>query len=100
MMKVYNMKSARSGRPVANQFMIQVGNILYFQSYESVVCVIDKNVHTVTFGRNWDFSVTTLKYLVQFLSENGIHLPDGKSRSSAIRKGIEQGLFVFDPSID
>lgn len=100
MLKVKNMVSNRSGRPVANQFMIQVGNMLYFQSYESVVCVVDTTNHLVCFGRNWDYSVTTLKYLVQFLSENGISLPAGKSRSDSIRKGIESGKFIFDPALD
>lgn len=98
-MKVRNMVSNRSGRPVSNQFVIQVGNMLYFQSYESVVCVVDTTNHLVCFGRDWDYSVTTLKYLYQFLSENSITLPDGKSVKDSIRKSIKQGLFSYDPEL-
>lgn len=98
-MKVYNMKSARSGRPVSNQFVIQVGNMLYFQSYESVVCVVDTVNRLICFGRDWDYSVTTKKYLYQFLNENGITLPTGKSGADSIRKGIKKGLFSYNPEL-
>lgn len=97
--KVHNMISVRSGRPVANQFIVKIGNVLYFQSYKSVVCVVDKTNHLVCFGRDWDYSVTTRKYLYQFLDENGIELPDGKSGTDSIRKGIKQGLFSYDPEL-
>ena len=98
-MKVYNMKSARSGRPVANQFIIKIGNVLYFQSYKSVVCIYDTVNHLVCFGRDWDYSITTMKYLYQFLDENNVTLPTGKSGADSIRKGIKQGLFSYDPEL-
>lgn len=98
--KVKNMLSNRSGRPIANQFVIQIGNTLYFQSYNSICCIYNKTNDSVTFGKNWNYSVTTRKYLYQFLDENGVTLPDGKSGIDAIKNGIESGWFSYDPYID
>ena len=98
-MKVRNMLSNRSGRPVSNQFVIQVGNTLYFQSYDSIVCVYEPTTKMVIFGRDWNYSVTTRKYLYQFLDENGVSLPNGKSGVDSIRKGIESGLFSYDETL-
>ncbi len=70
MMKVENMISERSGREVANQFIIRDENRIVFQSYSSVIAVIDntKNgAERLTLGRDWDYSVTTRKYLYKFL---------------------------------
>jgi hypothetical protein len=69
-MKVQNMTSNRSGREVANQFLIHddSGNS-FFQSYDTIIAKIAKN-GTVTLDRNsWDCSVTTGKYRNQFLGE-------------------------------
>ena len=71
-MKVRNMTSERSGREVANQFIITDGNKTVFQSYDSTICIIDFNkqgAERVTLGRDWDYSNTTRKYLYQFLDE-------------------------------
>lgn len=72
MMKVENMVSERSGREVANQFIIRDENRIVFQSYSSVIAVIDysKNgAERLTLGRDWDYSNTTAKYLNQFLRD-------------------------------
>ena len=66
-MRVYNMESARSGRPVANQFVIVDDNKLVFQSYDSMIVTIDKATSTITFGKDWNYSTTTSKYRNQFL---------------------------------
>lgn len=97
--KVCNMTSPRSGRPVSNQFIVRIGNVLYFQSYKSVVCSYNTANGLVCFGRDWDYSVTTRKYLYQFLNENGVTLPTGKSGADSIRKGIKQGLFSYNPEL-
>lgn len=68
--KVTNMESPRTGNPVANQFIIDVGEKEYFQSYRSVIAVRDRSKYpsTVTLDETyWDYSVTTLKYLKEFL---------------------------------
>lgn len=70
--KVWNLESPRSGKPVANQFVIETevaeGRMQIFQSYESTIAqIVD---HEVTLDRKyWDYSVTTGKYRNIFLDE-------------------------------
>lgn len=81
-MKVQNMESPRTGKPVANQFIITeegrgaLGNFIYrktFQSYESVIAEITKwedETRVVLDERYWDYSSTTSKYRNKFLGES------------------------------
>lgn len=69
-MKVENMTSERSGKPVANQFIIRdpEAETIVFQSYGSVIVKqIGRSVYLDE--RFWDYSVTTSKYRNQFLGE-------------------------------
>ncbi len=71
-MKVSNFTS-NAGNKVPNQFVVQDGAIEYFQSYESVIVMIDRTGGgiSVSLDENyWDYSVTTSKYRNQFLGEN------------------------------
>ena len=69
-MKVYNLTSPRSNRPVANQFMLEAPTGKYFQSYESVIAFVPDSGDSVQLDRKyWDYSRTTTKYLCQFLWE-------------------------------
>ena len=68
-MKVSNMLSSR-GNKVANQFIITDGNKETFQSYDTVIAVIDRDANptTTTLDENaWNYSVTTSKYRNKFL---------------------------------
>ena len=67
MLRVYNMESIKTGKPVANQFVINDGNKLVFQSYESMIVEFDKANSTITFGKDWNYSRTTSKYRNEFL---------------------------------
>lgn len=100
---VIPLKSTRSGRPVANHYVMASGNTFLFQSYESLIAVYDKESCTLTLGKDWDYSVTTMKYLNQFLREYCYlvyrKLPDGKSGADSIRKAINRGLIVYDESM-
>lgn len=73
MMAVRNMESPRTGRPVANQFILFDNHKLVFQSYDSMIVEYDKFTSTITFGKNWNYSTTTAKYRNQFLS---MYLPE------------------------
>ncbi len=69
--KVRNMKSSKSGREVANQFIIKTDEGRYFQSYDSVI--VFKNYEdgiTYLDEKKWDYSPTTGKYRNQFLRED------------------------------
>lgn len=57
----------RTGREVANQYVINTPDGDYFQSYDSIIAFRD---HTgrITLDRTyWDYSRTTSKHLAQFL---------------------------------
>lgn len=61
-MHVTNMNNPRTGKPVANQFIITNGDTTVFQSYNSTIATIDYDKGTITLGEDWDYSVTTGKY--------------------------------------
>lgn len=60
-MKVYNMVSPRSGREVANQFIIEHEGKTYFQSYSTIIAVRDGGKIKLD-KDSWNYSVTTSKY--------------------------------------
>ena len=68
--KVKNMTSNRSGRPVANQFIIYTSEGKYFQSYDSVIALRDNNGKITLDDYYWDYSRTTSKYRNEFLGES------------------------------
>ena len=67
--KVKQMTSNRSGRPVANQFIIYTSEGEYFQSYDSVIAFKDNEGNVTLDSWAWDYSRTTGKYRNQFLGE-------------------------------
>lgn len=97
-MKVTNLTSPRSGREVANQFVItdvvndMSGNAVeYFQSYKSIIAKRDcfragVEKRQVWLDVNyWDYSVTTGKYRNMFL---------GESKAETQRK-IDSGEYIL-----
>ena len=67
-MIVKNMLSSRSGKPIANQFVVTVDNMEIFQSYKTVIAVRRANdTEVVLLDYNYSYSPTTSKYLYQFL---------------------------------
>ena len=71
-MKIMNMKSLRTNKPVANQFVFVDTDKIVFQSYDSVCCILEKTakgIGRITLGRDYNYSVTTCKYLFAFLRE-------------------------------
>lgn len=77
-MRVYNMESPRSGKPVANQFIIVDDDKLVFQSYDSMIITWDKAKSIITFGEDWNYSTTTAKYRNEFLKMYFPSLADSK----------------------
>ena len=66
--KVRSMVSPKSGRPVANQFIIMTPQGRYFQSYGTVIAFIPLS-GPIQLDKDWDYSVTTGKYRNEFLGE-------------------------------
>lgn len=54
-----------------NQFLINDGNQnIIFQSYDSSIAILSREgCETLTLGKNWDYSKTTLKHLYLFFNE-------------------------------
>lgn len=107
-MRVENMVSPRSGRKVANQFIIRNHNTITFQSYKSVICEIrgagGGYDNVVAFGKDWDYSTTTAKYRNQFLMDNGLGcLASRQAIEDAIKRGharYNESIYVaFDPTL-
>ena len=67
--KVRQMKSVRSGNPVANQFIIYASDGNYFQSYDSVIAFKGNDGKVTLDNYYWDYSRTTGVYRNQFLGE-------------------------------
>ena len=72
-MRVSNMKSA-NGNKVANQFVIESGNTLTFQSYDSEILNVNVPNRTIVIHPDWNYSRTTAKYRNIFLADLGIQL--------------------------
>lgn len=79
-MKVYNMTSNSTGREIANQFIIEDGGKVYFQSYQTIIAVEEAGKITIDTNAE-NYSRTTLKYLYQFLNT------DRKSLLQDIKEG-------------
>lgn len=79
--KISNMTNAR-GNLVPNQFIITVGNDIYFQSYQTIIA--RKSKGKITLDKNsWDYSKTTGKYRNYFLNEE---------KKDTLRK-IKEGIY-------
>lgn len=92
--------SNRTGEAVKNQYVIKFNNYIAFQSYDSLIAVYDRDSNNLILGCDFDYSVTTLKYLHQFLYEYcySIYkdLIKGKSLKDSLIKSIEKGLIGYD----
>ena len=100
MTKVTNMTST-NGNKIANQFILKDSNgDISFQSYDSLVCQLRKGSlgfdRVVAFGRDWNYSRTTVKYVNKFLKDNGLDILAGTKN---IREGIERGHARYDEAI-
>ena len=60
----------RTGRPVANQFIIFTKEGAYFQSYKSIIAFKPNDNRRIQIDSYyWDYSATTGKYRNDFLGE-------------------------------
>lgn len=98
---VSHITSPRSGEAVRNQYTIEGPGYTAFQSYNSLIAVYQDG--RLTLGRDWDYSVTTAKYLWQWLRDYCWliirELPDGRTGADRIRKAIEAGMIKYDPDM-
>lgn len=83
-MKTRSLCSPRSGKPVANQWVISTQNGEMFKSYKTMIAIRSWDGQ-VMLDHDWDYSATTLKYLKIFL--------DVSLSKSEIQKRIDDGIF-------
>lgn len=81
MFRVVNIKSPRSGRPVANQFKVimdtAMGRVVLFQSYDTpIAMLINCPIHGTAYyiATTERYSVTTSKYQKMFYEKHGKYL--------------------------
>lgn len=67
--KVQQMSSPRTGRPIPNQFTIYTNKGVYFQSYDSIIAYKPNEGKIKLDSYYWDYSRTTSKYRNEFLRE-------------------------------
>jgi hypothetical protein len=93
-----------NGNPVANQFCIHdtEHSAVYFQSYRSLIAEYDGE--RLTLGRDFDYSVTTVKYLHMWILENcpytlaaAIDNAAGGSYAAKLRTCIANDIIIYYP---
>lgn len=67
-MQVMSMVTPRGG-VAKNQYVIDNGGTLDFQSYTSHCASYNKATKTLTLFENWDYGNTTMRYLLQYLRD-------------------------------
>ena len=94
-MKVENMKSERTSKAVANQFVITDNDhhAIWFQSYASMIARIDNNSGVLYLDKNkWDYSRTTAKYRNSFIGE---YYNSEYASAAGIAAGVKEGKIVM-----
>lgn len=85
-----------------NQFIIFGEGKVIFQSYDSVICIVDEN-GKIKFGRHWNYSHTTLKHLYLFLQAHYLRLwleiANSSNKKAAIQKMIDNGELAYDADL-
>ena len=71
----------QKGNPVANQFIINDGENVTFQSYQSKIATYNKVDKTLKlYGTVWDYSNTTRKHFKTFINDFTCFGYDNKSQ--------------------
>lgn len=95
MLELKQLKNPKSERPVNNQYMIISNRFIFFVSYETFICAIDKETNNLLifdYLKNANVSRTTSKYLYQFLEENFFRL---KNFREDLHKDVEKEKIYF-----
>ena len=83
---VKNFTSSRSGKAIANQFVITIENgDTIFQSYESIIAIKTFCGKVLVDCDRWDYSRTTALYRNKFLNEI----------TSVTQKKIDNGTYLL-----
>lgn len=89
MLQLKQMKNVKTERPINNQYKIISNRFIFFVSYETFICAIDKETNNLLifdYLKNADVSRTTSKYLYQFLQENFFRLKNFREEIREVEK--------------
>lgn len=67
-----------NGKHEVNQFLVEMVENTYFQSYETIIAVKDNNNGNITLSQDWDYSKTTSKHLYIWLRDYTRHHVSGR----------------------
>lgn len=99
-LKVKNIISS-SGNAVSNQFIIEDSGNVYYQSYNSLIARWDGV--ELLLGKDWDYSVTTLKYLYIWLEDYcwqiWRQIKTSGNKRKAIQALIDNGVISYNPEM-
>ena len=93
MLNVKNFTSERTGKAISNQFIITDGKTMTFKSYNSII-VEQRGAgggydDVIIFGKDYNYSTTTSKYLNKFLEMIGYkEIANSRDREKAIERGM------------
>ena len=76
--------------PAANQFVIKGENKIIFQSYDSIIAVVDYANKTIELGEDWNYSRTTSKHRNIFFTDYA-RFPE-LSTLEGVRKALKNGM--------
>ena len=84
------------GNSAANQFVIYGDNVKVFQSYNSVVAIVNYETKTVSLTDAWDYSMTTGKHRNIFFRDyaNIRDLASKKGILDALKNGLCNGWTI------
>jgi len=95
MLQLKQLKNPKTERPVSNQYMIISNRFIFFVSYETFICAIDKETNNLLifdYLKYADVSRTTAKYLHIFLDENFFCL---KNFREDLHKDVEKEKVMY-----
>ena len=106
-MRVKNITSLRSNKPISNQFIIHYNEWLIFQSYDSIIAVTTDSKNYILLDEKYsNYSRTTSKYLYQFLAMNRKEIVEKELEGKLIYTNLNEsdffvlgdsaGKFIFD----
>ena len=78
------------GNGAMNQFVIYADNKIIFQSYKSIIAVVNRANKSIELGADWDYSVTTGKHRNIFFRDYA-NIPDLDTKKG-IEKALKNGL--------
>lgn len=83
-----------------NQFLIITNEEYILQSYDSTVAKINRNDRSITLLYDFDYSITTLRHVYEFIYKYGdINIADelneAKNKKQFLHKQIKKGLITY-----